>query len=65
MRAVLVAALALPLFADTLGKTPRESTTRVNTFYSSQTSTDFDGSADTIAERHAGKNCFRIFGACW
>jgi hypothetical protein len=65
MRALLAAALALPLFVDTLERTARESTTGIGTFNSSRTSTDFDGSAVTIAERHAGKNCFRIFGACW
>ena len=47
MRALLAAALALPLFVDTLERTARESTTGIRTFNSSRTSTDFDGPAVT------------------
>jgi hypothetical protein len=65
MRAVLAAALALPLFVDMLEKTAPESTTPILTFSSSRPNNDFEGSAVAIAERHAGKNCFKIFGACW
>ena len=65
MRALLAAALALPLFVDTLERTAQESTIGIRTFNSSRTSTDFDASAVTTPEKQAGKNCFRIFGACW
>jgi hypothetical protein len=64
MRALLATAFALPLLVDT-PQNPTPESTSAYTFSSDLTSTDFKGSAAIIAERQTGKNCFRIFGACW
>jgi hypothetical protein len=64
MRAVLAAALALPLLVD-MPEYPAPQSTTTHVFSSDRTSTGFKGAAVTTAERQTGKNCFRIFGACW
>ena len=65
MRALLAAALALPLTVHTLEHPASEPTTGPHMFSSDRPSTGFKRSAATTAERQHGKNCFRIFGACW
>ena len=63
MRAILAAALALPLIIDMPDPTPESIKSHV--LSSDRTSTGFKGGGVTMAERQTGKNCFRIFGACW
>ena len=63
MRAVLAAALALPLVVDMPDPAPES--IKAHVFSSDRTSTGLKGAGVTIAERQTGKNCFRIFGACW